>query len=194
MKALLALAITLVVAAVASAEPIRVSEDANDIITLSSDPELEDNIISEDQGVETVGHLTKRSPICKRSASPCIIKKSKKTLKKLKKLKKFKKFVVKPVKKFKKFVVKPKKLKKTIKKLPKLKKALPKVAKKALPKVAKLGVPIAAGAAGFGVGSVIGGGGGLGSIPIIGTIPGILAGIAPAAPFLTLSPSGQVNG
>ena len=118
------MAITLVVAAVASAEPIRVSEEANDIIT-SSDSEVEDNIISKDQGVETVGHLTKRSPICKRSASPCIIKKSKKTLKKLKKLKKFKKFVVKPVKKFKKFVVKPKKLKKAIKKLPKLKKALP---------------------------------------------------------------------
>ena len=63
MKALLALAITLVAAAVASAEPIRVSEDAKDIITLSSDPEVEDNIISEDQGVETLGHLTKRSPI-----------------------------------------------------------------------------------------------------------------------------------
>ena len=32
-------------------------------------------------------HLAKRSPICKRSASPCIIKKSKKLLLKAKKLK-----------------------------------------------------------------------------------------------------------
>ena len=67
-------------------EPNRVSEDANDIITSS---EVEDNIISKDQGVEDLRHLTKRSPICKRSASPCIIKKSKK---------KFKKFVVKSMK------------------------------------------------------------------------------------------------
>ena len=65
------------------------SEDANDIITSS---EVEDNIISKDQGVENLRHLTKRSPICKRSASPCIIAKT------LKKKKLFAKKVAKLVK------------------------------------------------------------------------------------------------
>ena len=95
LEVLLALAITSVVAATASAEPIRVTEDENNNIDFSFDPEDEGNIIPKDEEVDALRHLAKRSPI-----PP------------------FDPFT-KTKKKFKKFVVKPKKLKKLVKKLPK---------------------------------------------------------------------------
>ena len=167
MKALLALAIMLVVAAVASAEPIRVTEDENNNIDFSFDPEEEGNIIHKDEEVDALRHLAKRSPIP--PFDPFT-----KTKKKFKK--------------FKKFVVKPKKLKKLIKKLPKLKKAkklTKKFKKKALPKVVKFGVP-------FGAGLGFGGLGGLGASQLPAVLGPIIAGIGggggAVAPFLPPPP------
>ena len=125
MKALLALAITLAVAAVASAEPIQMTEDDNDLIDFESDLEEEDGSIVREKeqwnGNLDIGevdnvlrHLARRSPKIKKT-----LKKLKK-LKKLKALKKFKKLKLKKLKKlpalkkFKKLkkLKKPKKLKK----------------------------------------------------------------------------------
>ena len=169
--------ITLVVAASALAEPISVKKDEGDIIDFSHIPSEEGNSVYKDDDVATLRHLTKRSP--KWPFDP-----KTKTKKKLKK--------------FKKFVVKPKKLKKLIKKLPKLKKVKKikkKLKKKALPKLVKFGVPFGAG---LGVGAL--GGLGASQLPALlggaGGIPGVatLAALAPGAPFLLLTPNGQLVG
>merc|ERR1711884_103599 len=78
-------------------------------------------------------HLARRSPICKRSASPCIIKKSKKLLLKAKKLK--------PIWK------------------PKAKKLAKKLAIVGIPTA---GVALAGGGGGFALSQALGGGGGQG--------------------------------
>ena len=145
MKALLALAITLVVAAAASAEPIRVKEKDSGIVDSESDLEEEDGLtVGKDVqdlpigGVSHVlGRLAKRSPK---------IKKKLKKLKKLKALKKFKK--LKLLKKFKKLPKKFKKLPKKLKKLPKKLKKLPKALGAATLSAPLAGVPLAAGGAG----------------------------------------------
>ena len=178
MKALLALAITLVVAAAASAEPIRVTKIESGILDSESDVKEEDGLTlgNDDQDLHfgevghVLGHLTKRSPK---------IKKKLKKLKKLKALKKFKK--LKLLKKFKKLPKKFKKLPKKLKKLPKKLKKLPKKLKK-LPKAlgaatlsAPLaGVPLAAG----GTGGLLGGLA-ASAAPTLGAgfgIPAIIAG------------------
>ena len=159
MKALLALAITLVVAATASAEPIRVTEDDNEIFDFLSDPEEKGNIIHRDdldisEVDNSLRHLAKRSPIP--PFDP--ITKTKKKFKK-----------------FKKFVVKPKKLKKLIKLKPKLKK----LKKKLAPKVIKFGVP-------FGLGLGAGGAGGFGASQLPALLGGLGGGGGAALPFLAI--------
>ena len=164
MKALLALAITLAVAAAASAEPIRVTKIESGILDSESDVKEEDGLTlgNDDQDLHigevghVLGHLTKRSPK---------IKKKLKKLKKLKALKKFKK--LKLLKKFKKL---PKKLKKLPKKLTKLPKALGAATLSA----PLAGVPLAAGGAGGLLGGLA-----ASAAPTLGAgfgIPAIIAG------------------
>ena len=159
------MAITLVVAATASAEPIRVNEDDYEIIDFLSDPEEEGNIIHRDVEQQkdnldisevdnSLRHLAKRSPIP--PFDP--ITKTKKKFKK-----------------FKKFVVKPKKLKKLIKLKPKLKK----LKKKLAPKVIKFGVP-------FGLGLGAGGAGGFGASQLPALLGGLGGGGGAALPFLAI--------
>ena len=171
MKALLALAITLVVAAAASAEPIRVTKIESGILDSESDVKEEDGLTlgNDDQDLHfgevghVLGHLTKRSPK---------IKKKLKKLKKLKALKKFKK--LKLLKKFKKLPKKFKKLPKKLKKLPKKLKKLPKALGAATLSAPLAGVPLAAG----GTGGLLGGLA-ASAAPTLGAgfgIPAIIAG------------------
>ena len=199
MRALLALAITLAVAAAASAERPLVTEDDNGLIDFEPDPEGEDgSIIREEEGQwngsldnNVLRHLAKRSPKIK------------------KKLKKFKKFVVKP-KKLKKLVKKLPKLKKLkklktikkIKKLPKTIKKLPKFLGAAALSAPLVGVPFAAGGAGGLLGGTV-----ASAIPAAGTaitgfgIPAVVAatgistGAGLAGPLLgaITNPGGQAG-
>ena len=169
MKALLALAITLVVAAAALADPIRVTENDSGIVDFESGVEEKDGLtVGRDEqdlriGEVVLGHLAKRSPK---------IKKKLKKLKKLKALKTFKK--LKLLKKFKKLPKKLKTLPKKLKTLPKNLKKLPKALGAATLSMPLAGVPLAAGTAGGLFGGLA-----ASAVPALGTgfgIPAILAG------------------
>ena len=88
--------LAILVASSASPVPTDTPEDYSDPSFLSHPNEKTDIILKSEEGegqwngiieANEPRHLERRSPICKRSASPCIIKKSKKLLLKAKKLK-----------------------------------------------------------------------------------------------------------